>query len=107
MNSEQDKQIEQLSMIEQSTNTLLAQRQEFTAQANETQSAMDQLRGKTSAYKIIGNIMVATRAEDLIKELTRKKELLALRIKTLQKQEEQLKAKAKTIQESVMSKMKK
>lgn len=104
---EQEAQIQQLGLIEQNLNNLLMQRQSFTTQMNETESALIQLRTKPSAFKIIGNIMIETGSAELVKELTHKKELLSLRIKNLQKQEQQLQQKAKTIQDSVMKNMKK
>ena len=103
---DQDQQIQQLSLIEQQLNNLILQRQNFTSQLNEADSALKHVKTKPSAFKIIGNVMVETSSQQLIKELTQKKELLGMRIKNLQKQEEKLQQKAKGIQESVMKTMK-
>jgi len=41
-------------------------------------------------YKAVGNILVKEKKEDVVKELTEKKETYEIRIKTLQRQEEKL-----------------
>ena len=51
--------------------------------------------------------MVKCKKEDLEKDLKAKKEAIELRIKTLEKQETQMKEKSKTLQEEVMKKLKK
>ena len=50
--------------------------------------------------------MVKTKKEDLDKELTEKKEILELRVESIEKQEESIKEKFKTLQEEVMNEMK-
>ncbi|NOZ81436.1 MAG: prefoldin subunit beta [DPANN group archaeon] len=108
MNSpEQQKKLQQLQMIEQNLTNLLMQRQQFQGQIAEVESALKELRGKDHAFKIIGNIMVNTKASDLTVELTHRKQLLEIRTKTLEKQEQQLKAKANQMQEDVLKAMKK
>ncbi len=94
-------------MLEQSLNNLLLQRQNFSTQLTEVQSALEQLKGKQKAYKIIGSVMVEQPAPQLSKELQRKSEILQIRIKNLKKQEEDLQQKAKRIRESIMKNMKK
>ena len=51
--------------------------------------------------------MVKATAEDLKKDLNSKKELLELRITTLEKQEHHLREKAETIRNDVVQKMEK
>ncbi len=72
---------------------LLFQRQQFSAQSLEIDSALEELKTAKSAYKIVGNIMVGATPSDLVKDLEEKKELIALRLKSLDKQEEQLRKK--------------
>lgn len=72
---------------------LLFQRQQFSAQSLEIDSALEELKSAKSAYKIVGNIMVSATPTDLVKDLEEKKELIALRLKSLDKQEEQLRKK--------------
>jgi len=85
----------------------MAQKQQFQSQLFELENALKELGTTSQAYKIIGNIMVASDKEALTKDLEQKKEIAELRISSIEKQEKQLKEKAKKIQEEVMGNMKK
>jgi len=76
-------------------------------QLAEDENAMKEL-DKTSknAYKIIGTIMVSSSREELKKELKEQKDILDLRIKSLEKQENNFKEKAEEIQKEVMKDIK-
>ena len=102
-----EKKIQQLQMIEQSLSSLLQQRQKFQAQLIETDSAMEELKDTPQAYKIIGNIMIKASSGDLISELSEKKKIIELRIKSLEKQEAQLKERAASMQSEVMKELQK
>ena len=104
--SEQAKEkLQQLQMTEQSLQKTLAQKQQFQAQLAEVSSAIEELAGKQKAHRIIGNIMVETDAAALRDELVKKQELLDVRIKTIGKQEERIREKAKALQDEVMARM--
>ena len=103
----EDNRIQQLQLIEQKVQNLLVQKQNFAAQQVEIESALEQLKGKTKAFKIIGNIMVESDAISLVRDLTEKKKRVDMRIKSVEKQEEQLKTQAKGIQAEVLKSMKK
>ena len=102
----QDK-IQQLQMIEQGMQNFLMQKQQVQAQLIEIESALKELEKTDEAFKIVGNIMVKSNKEDLKKDLASKKEILDLRIKTLEKQEKDMKDKATAMQSEVMEKLKK
>lgn len=101
-----EKKIEQLQLYEQSLQNFLAQRQQFQIQLIEIESALKELETTGEAYKLVGNIMVSSKKEDLKKELSSKKEIVELRIKTLEKQESQIKEKATKLRSEVMEKIK-
>mgnify|MGYP001241783816 CR=1 FL=1 len=105
--SQMQEKISQIQVFEQNLHSLNSQRQTFQAQAMEIESSLLELSKTKNAYKIIGNIMVAADAENLKKDLTSKKEMLDIRIKSVQKQEEKLKGKISEIQKEVMDSMKK
>ena len=72
-------------------------------QLMENDNALNELeKTKKDAYKIVGTIMVSSNKEDLKKELNEQKEILDLRIKSLEKQEKNFKEKAEDIQKEVM-----
>ena len=107
MNKETEQKINQLQLIEQNMQNILMQKQQFQTQLIEVESALKELEKTQKAYKIVGNIMVSADKEELLKDLQGKKETMELRIKTLEKQEEQMKEKASAMQSEVMEKLKK
>lgn len=104
---ETEQKISQLQMFEQSMHSLLVQKQQFQQQLVEIDSALEELKSTSKAYKIVGNIMVASDKPLLEKDLKQKKEMVELRIKTLEKQEAKVKEKASEIQAEVMKELKK
>jgi len=106
MEKETDKQIRELQMIEQNVQQYLMQKQQFQSQLIEIESAISALSNSNESYKIVGNIMIKTKKDELEKDLKEKKDMFELRIKTLEKQENKLKDKAKDIQKEVLKGMK-
>ena len=101
-----EEKIQQLQLIEQGMQNFLIQKQQFQAQMVEIESALKELEKSETAYKIVGNIMVSANKEELVKDLKSKKEMIELRIKTLERQEAQMKEKATAMQSEVMEKLK-
>ena len=106
VSKEMEEKINQLQLYEQSLHNFLVQKQQFQLQQVEIESALNEIDKTKEAYKIIGGIMVASKKEELKKELTSKKEVAELRIKSLEKQETQIKEKATKLQSEVMEKLK-
>ena len=107
VNKETENKIAQLQMLEQNIQNFLVQKQTFQTQLIEVDNALEELdKSKDKSYKIIGAIMVAADKEDLKKELNSKKEILYLRIKSIEKQENQLKEKASSLQSEVLNQIK-
>jgi len=100
-----EEKIGQLQLLEQSMQNLSVQKQNFQAQLLEIDSAIKELNETDKAYKIIGNIMVASNKEDLEADLKSKKEMFEIRIKTIEKQEKNIKDKAAAMQEEVMKQL--
>ncbi|MBN2421380.1 prefoldin subunit [Candidatus Woesearchaeota archaeon] len=96
--------IRQLNFIEQSLQSVFMQRQQFQAQLVEIDSALIELAKTNSAYRIIGNIMVASNKEDLKKDLEEKKEVFSARLKVLEKQEAKFREDAQMLQKEIMKK---
>ena len=107
VSKETEQKIGQLQMFEQSLQSFLGQKQQFQIQLVETESALNELDSTEKAYKIIGNIMVETDKNELNVELQSKKEMLELRIKTMEKQEAQVREKASKLQSEILTKIKK
>ena len=104
---DQEEKIEQLQLFEQNLQGFLMQKHGLQSQLIEIESALKELEATEVSYKIIGNIMVRAKKEDLKKDLTQKKEILDLKMKSLEKQEERIKERAQKTQSEVLKEMKK
>jgi prefoldin beta subunit len=105
VSKESEKKLQQLQMIEQGLQNLMMQKQQFQLQQVEMESALKELEKVNEAYKIVGNIMVLSDKTELKKDLSSKKEVAELRIKTMEKQENQLREKASRLQGEVLKEM--
>jgi prefoldin beta subunit len=105
VDKESEEKIMQLQLLEQNIQNFLMQKQQFQVQLSEVDSALENLKGATKSYKIIANIMVDAKKEELESELKQKKEVLELRIKNLEKQEEKIREKSQKLQKEVLGKM--
>ncbi len=101
-----EKKLQQLQIMEQNLQNLQAQRQGLQLQISEMDSALEELGKTKKAYKIISTIMVASEIPELKKDLESKKEVIELRIKTLEKQENSTREKATALQGEVLKEMK-
>ena len=107
VSKETEQKISQLQMFEQSLQNFLGQKQQFQIQLVEVESALNELNNTEKAYKIVGNIMVESDKNELKAELQSKKEMLELRIKTMERQETQVREKASKLQSDILRKIKK
>ncbi len=103
---EQEEKIEQLQLLEQNLQSFLVQKQQFQMQLSEVTSALENLKDSKKTYKIIANVMIDAKKEDLEKELKQKKEMLEIRLKNLEKQEESIREKSQKLQKEVLGSMK-
>ena len=97
----------QMQMIQQNLQNILMQKQQFQMQLNEINSALEELKNTEKAYKIVGNLMVASKKEDLEKDLKEKQQTMELRLKNLETQEEKFKKKIEDLQKNVADNVKK
>lgn len=82
------------------------QKQAFQAQLAEVESAQQEIKTTDSVYKIVSNIMIKAKRDDVEKELNEKNELLNLRVKSIEKQEESTKDKVKKLRQEVLEEIK-
>jgi prefoldin beta subunit len=103
---EDTKKIEELQIAEQSLQNLLVQKQVFQLEIAETNNAMDELKkSKGDAFKIVGSLMIKAEKEELEKDLNKKKELLDLRIKSIEKQEKELREQTEKTRTELLKKL--
>lgn len=106
MEKETEEKIGRMQIMEQNIQNFLVQKQQFQTQMIEIISALEELESAETAYKIIGNVMVLSKKENLKKDLKQKQEMMELRIKSIEKQETEIKDKAKKLQQEVLSEIK-
>jgi len=100
--SEAHENIQRLQALEQNLQSLTQQKQQLQAQLFEIEGALREIANSPVTYKIIGGVMISTPKDDLAADLTGRKELLELRIQTIEKQEKQITDKSKKLREDVM-----
>ncbi|MFO8016693.1 MAG: prefoldin subunit beta [Candidatus Woesearchaeota archaeon] len=103
--SGENEKVSQLQNLEQNLQSFAMQKQNIQMQLMEVESALSEIEKTDSTYKIVGNVMVAAKKDDLKKELQNKQEMLNMRIKSVEKQEGKLREKASSMQSEVMGSM--
>lgn len=107
IDGETEKKIQEMQILEQNLQNLLLQKQAFQLELNETENAGVELKkAKGDVYKVVGQIMLSANRVELEKELKNKKNILGLRIKAIEKQEIELKARLERFREEVLEKIK-
>lgn len=107
IDKETQEKIQELQSYEQNFHNLLVQKQAFQIEVNEAENALSEVtKSSGDLYKLVGNIMVKSKKEDIEKELKHKKELLTLRLKSIESQEQQLSNEVEELREEVMKKIK-
>ncbi|MBI2508275.1 prefoldin subunit [Candidatus Woesearchaeota archaeon] len=102
MQKETEKKIAQLQLIEQNLQNTLLQKQRFQSELFEIENALKEIENAEEVYKIVGNIMLSKKKEDLKKELASKKGITDIRIKNLEKEESKIREKANALQKEVI-----
>ena len=105
---EQEEKITEIQLLEQSMQSLLQQKQKFQSELVEVENALNELKNtKSKPYKIVNNIMFEAEPEDLKEELSSKKEVINIRTKNIDKQEQEIRKKTESLQKEVLKYLKK
>jgi len=108
LDKESQEKIQELQFLEQNLQSILLQNQAFQLELSETDSALSELeKTKEDIYKIVGNIMIKASKEETEKELKEKREILAIRLKSIEKQESSFREKSEKMREELMKEIKK
>lgn len=106
IDKETQEKIQELQMLEQNFQGLLMQKQAFQMEINEIENALSEVsKSKSDVFKVVGQIMVKTEKEKVEKDLNQKKDLLSLRLNSIDKQESQLSKNLEELKEEVMKKL--
>ena len=107
ISKELTEKIQELQIVEQSLQNILMQKQAIQFESNEISEALEELNSaKGNVYKVVGQIMVQSKREDLKKDLESRKEVSELRGKNFDKQEKSLKDRLTRLRDEVMSELK-
>jgi prefoldin beta subunit len=92
--------------LQQQLRNVLIQKEAFKIQVAEIESALEELKKnkEENVYKIVGNIMIRKRKDEIEKELNEIKDDSELKIRSLENIEKSLIEKIKTIEEKLRSK---
>jgi prefoldin beta subunit len=106
LDKDTQEKIQQLQILEQNSHSILMQKQAFQIEQNETENAILEVKKSTDdIYKLVGKIMLKVNKDDIEKELIKKKDLLSLRLKSIEKQESNISKQIDEIKEEVMKKL--
>ena len=103
-------QLQRLQQLQQTLETVVAQRQQLELESMEVNRALSELEKVSEeglVYKSVGSLLVRADKKKVVDELNERRELLTTRITVLQRQQtradERLKELQKTIQERLRS----
>jgi len=96
--------IQEIQILEQNLQNLMAQKQASQLELSETNNALEEVKkAKSDIYRILGNIMIKSKPQDLVKELEEKKKILNLRISSVEKQEKLIEEKHLDLRKEINS----
>lgn len=100
--------IANLQILDQKLQSSLMRKQALQSQLLESENTLAEMKNDIKeVYKIVGNIMISADPTKVKKEIESSVEMIGLRLKEIEKNEDKLRKELETIQEEVMSKMKK
>lgn len=107
LDEETQREIQEIQVLEQSFQQLLMQKQAFQYETTETDNALEEVKkSEGDIFKIVGNqVVIKTSKEKIEKDLSHKKELMDLRLKNIEKQEEEFSKRIEQLREKIMKKI--
>lgn len=103
------REIQELQLLEQSFQQLLMQKQAFQMELDETEnSILEVKKAEGEVFKIVGSqVIIKTTKEQIEKDMSHKKELLELRLTSMEKQEKSFSEKIESLRETLISRLNK
>ncbi len=88
MENSENQNIQEMQMLDQNLHNLLLQKQAFSMELSETQSAAKEIEKSGDVFKLIGDLLIKKDSDSAKSELADKEKILELRIKSVEKQED-------------------
>ncbi len=101
-------QLLRLQQLQQTLQAVASQKQQLEIEASETDKALtelDKLTDDVAVYKSVGNLLLKSDRQSLLKDLKERKELLGTRVTVLGRQEERTKERLKEMQEKLQERL--
>lgn len=99
--------LQELQILEQSLNNTLLQKQMLQMELSESESALREIEtSRDEVFKVVGQIMIKTDKEKVNTDISNKKKLIELRMKSLEKQETTLASKMEEVRDELMKSQK-
>ena len=103
-----EEKIEQLQALENNLQHLTMQKKTLQSQLIEITNALEELGKKPKqVFKLVGPVMIEGDIKNLEKDLNEKKEIIEVKLKNVEKQEEKLKETLQKTQSEVLEDIKK
>jgi prefoldin beta subunit len=101
------RQIQELQILEHNFQQLIMQKQAFKMELDETDFALEELKkAEGEVFRIVGgSIVIKSTKEKIEADLNSKKNLIALRMKTMDSQEQEFSKKIESIRDEVLKKI--
>jgi len=93
-----------LQQLQEQLRIILAQKQSAELELKEVSKVLDEISSAPDdvvLYKSLGHVLLRSSKEQLVKELNEKKEVLELRVKTLERQEDYLQKQIEELRKKV------
>ena len=96
-----------MQLLEQNLQNILMQKQAFQMEFAETQGSLKEIKSaKDDVFKIVGQLMIKSNKDKITEELSNKEKMIDLRIKSLEKQEQELSDKLTKLRDEFLKKEK-
>lgn len=99
-----EQQIRQLQQFEVQLQNILTQKQQLQLELGDIETALKYLqeaKDDVKLFKSVGSLLIEGTKEKVMNELKEKRDLIDLRLKTLQKQEEKIRSRIEELRSSI------
>ncbi len=97
--------LQELQALDQQRSKVSQQKTQYKHQVLEIDNALQELETVNEGYQIVGGVMIKKSSKNIISNLQQKKEIASLRLKTLEKQEEELTKQVQKLQQQVITEL--
>jgi prefoldin beta subunit len=106
LNQQNAREIQELQALEQSLQSFIMQKQAFQSELEETEKAISSLaKSGEEIYTMIGQLFLKIGKAEAQAELSKKKELLELRLRSIEQQEKKLIERMDALREKISRKI--